>query len=218
MEAEQSSPGSEARQRQPSLGSVEHHRLASLSSATRPQQGPCYGRDVGTTYQRATDDLERAQPAKALAVETTLRRQKRLRLLQREISAAESAEEKPDAAAARAEETWDRARRNPAERASTTPPRSTGPDGVHSRFKLPGDEAFFHASVACRASTPRAEFSPEFKTAVIDYASALLQSVRRTSLQTAELLSVKRTWADIDNSSEGRPDPRPRHSPEIGPR
>ena len=198
---EQPSLESKARQRQLSPGSVEHHRLASPTSAARQHQGGVYGQDVGTTYQCATDDLEGTRRAKALEMETTLRRQKHLRLLPREIAAAESAKNEADAAAATAQEAWNRARRILAERASTSPPRSTGNDNVYSRCQRPGDEEFFHASVTCIASMPLVEVSPEFRTAVVDNASALLQSVRRTSLPTAELLSAERAWGRMDNTS-----------------
>ena len=51
------------------------------------------------------------------------------------------------------------------------------------------------------ASSPREEFPPELRAAVVDKALALLQSVKRTSLQTAELLSVAMARSDMDNSS-----------------
>ena len=51
------------------------------------------------------------------------------------------------------------------------------------------------------ASATRVEFSAELRTAVVDKASALLTSVRRTSFHSPELLSVRQAWSDMDHSS-----------------
>ena len=51
------------------------------------------------------------------------------------------------------------------------------------------------------ASSPRQEFPTELGTAIADKASALLQSVRRTSFQEAEVLSVEKTQDDTNSSS-----------------
>ena len=72
--------------------------------------------------------------------------------------------------------------------ASAYSPRSAGIGNVYSRCKRPGNKSFFHASVTCMASMPRVNFSPEFRTVVVDKACTLLQSVRRTFLQKVELL------------------------------
>ena len=66
---------------------------------------------------------------------------------------------------------------------------------IYSRTKRPGDDALFQSSVLCMASSPRQEFPPELGAAVVDKASALLQSVRRTPLQAAEFLSVAKAWS-----------------------
>ena len=104
--AEQPSPDSWTLPCHLSPGSVESHPLASPSSAVRQQQGASYGRDVGKTYRRATDDLEPARRTKAPTAETTPRLQ-RLHLLRREIATAKSAETVADAVAARGEKAWD---------------------------------------------------------------------------------------------------------------
>ena len=73
------------------------------------------------------------------------------------------------------------------------------------------------------ASSARVEFSAKLRTAVVAKASALLTSVRRTSMHPPELLSVRQAWSKIDHSScagsaEGSTNPRSGHSPEVGPR
>ena len=72
---------------------------------------------------------------------------------------------------------------------------------VHSRSDRLGDEAFMDSSVSFMASAGRHEFSTEMRTAVVRKASALLTSVRRSSFQSPELLSVRQAWSDMDNSS-----------------
>ena len=51
------------------------------------------------------------------------------------------------------------------------------------------------------------------RAAVADKASALLQSVKRTSFQTAELLYVAMAWSDMDNGSYQGKTRAPRPSP-----
>ena len=51
------------------------------------------------------------------------------------------------------------------------------------------------------ASAGRHEFTTELRTAVVQQASALLTSVRRSSFQSPELLSVRLAWSDMDHSS-----------------
>ena len=80
-EAVQISIGSEVREQEPSPGSAERQRRASPSSTARQRQGSSLGRDVRHASQSA-DELARARGAKALDMETTLRRKKRLQFLQ----------------------------------------------------------------------------------------------------------------------------------------
>ena len=51
------------------------------------------------------------------------------------------------------------------------------------------------------ASSPREEFSSELADLVVAKASALLASVRKTSLHPTGLLSVERAWSEIDHST-----------------
>ena len=72
---------------------------------------------------------------------------------------------------------------------------------VHSRSDRLGYEAFMDGSVSFMASVGRDEFSAELRTAVVKKASALLTSVRCSSGHSAELLSVRQAWSDMDHSS-----------------
>ena len=72
---------------------------------------------------------------------------------------------------------------------------------AHSRSDRLGDEAFMDSSVSFMASAGRHEFTTEMRTAVVRKASALLTSVRRSSFQSPELLSVRQAWSDMDHSS-----------------
>ena len=74
--------------------------------------------------------------------------------------------------------------------AAATPPPPPQKMSVNSRKKRLGGVALFYAIVVCRASLPREELDRERRTAVVEKASALLQSIRRTSVRTSELLSV----------------------------
>ena len=51
------------------------------------------------------------------------------------------------------------------------------------------------------ASSARVEFSTKLRAAVIAKASALLTSVRRTSLRPPELVLVRQAWSTMENSS-----------------
>ena len=51
------------------------------------------------------------------------------------------------------------------------------------------------------ASSARVEFSAKLGAAVVGKASALLTSVRRTSLHPPKLLTVRQAWSIMDNSS-----------------
>lgn len=62
------------------------------------------------------------------------------------------------------------------------------------RCLLPWQRAFM-------SSAPRQEFLPELGAPIAEKVSSLLQSVRRTSLQEAELLSVAKAWTDMESSS-----------------
>ena len=55
--------------------------------------------------------------------------------------------------------------------------------------------------VSFMASSARVEFSAKLRTAVVAKASALLKSVRRTSMHPPELLSVRQAWSKMDLSS-----------------
>ena len=68
---------------------------------------------------------------------------------------------------------------------------------AHSRSDRLGDEAFMDSSVSFMASAGRHEFTTEMRTAVVRKASALLTSVRRSSFQSPELLSVRQAWSDM---------------------
>ena len=56
------------------------------------------------------------------------------------------------------------------------------------------------SSVSFMASAGRHEFTTEMRTAVVRKASALLTSVRRSSFQSPELLSVRQAWSNMDHS------------------
>ena len=72
---------------------------------------------------------------------------------------------------------------------------------VHSRSARLGDEAFLDGSVSYMASKKRHEFGTDLRTEVFETASVLLTSVRLSSFQTPELLSVRRAWSDLEHSS-----------------
>ena len=85
--------------------------------------------------------------------------------------------------------------------AVATSPSLAGVQHVHSRSERLGDEAFFDGSVSYMASAARDEFSSKLRTAVVERASALLTSVRHSSFQFPELLSVRQGWSDLAHSS-----------------
>ena len=62
---------------------------------------------------------------------------------------------------------------------------------VHSRSARLGDEAFLEGSVSYMASQLRHKFTTDLGTAVVEKASKLLKSVRLSSFQAPELLSVR---------------------------
>ena len=71
---------------------------------------------------------------------------------------------------------------------------------VHLRSVRVGDEAFFDGSVAFMASQLRHDFRTDLGPAVMESA-ALLKSIRQTSFESPELLSVRQAWSAIDHSS-----------------
>ena len=85
--------------------------------------------------------------------------------------------------------------------ATAAPSPRSHDDGVNSRSERPGGGAFFHGSVQFMASSPGEEFAAELGAAVVAKASALLVSVRKTSLHPPEILSVQRAWSTMDHTS-----------------
>ena len=81
------------------------------------------------------------------------------------------------------------------------PPSPVRVRDVHSWSARLGDETFLNDNVSYMASEKRHEFAAELRTAVIETASALLTSVRLSSFQSPELLSVRQAWSDMDHSS-----------------
>ena len=134
--------------------------------------------------------LEQARRRHTAVRETTLRRRRRLELNQRRVDDAERAEQETSAELMSAE--W---------AAVATSPSPVRAQPVHSRSDRLGDEAFMDGSVSFMASAGRHEFTTELRTAVVQQASALLTSVRRSSFQSPELLSVRQAWSGMDHSS-----------------
>ena len=66
---------------------------------------------------------------------------------------------------------------------------------VHSRSERPGDDVFLDGSVTFMACSARVEFSSTPTAAVVAKASALITSVKRTSLHPPELLSYRQAWS-----------------------
>ena len=193
--------GSEAHQRQPLTGSVERQRLVSPRSAVSPLQDSSHGRDARDDSLNATDEAAQTQGALEETTATTLRRRKRLQQIHRDIAAAESAERKAVAAARTAQEALQRDKRTAASGVTANPSPPMRQQSVYTMGKRPGDNAFFHGSMVCMALTPRQEFPPELGASISEKASPLLQSVKKTSLQEAELLSVAKALSDMGNSS-----------------
>ena len=93
------------------------------------------------------------------------------------------------------------------------PPSPVRVRDVHSWSARLGDETFLNDNVSYMASEKRHEFAAELRTAVIETASALLTSVRLSSFQSPELLSVRQAWSDMATArravEERRDQPRP---------
>ena len=200
-EAEQPPSGSVARQRRRSLGSVERQRLVSPSSTARQRQGSSHERDTRDGSVTAVQELERTRRAHQCAGDTTLRRRKRLLLEQRQLEAAERAEQEETVATTRAKGVINRTVRARESVAAATPPSPARRQSVNSRSERPGDAAFLDGSVTFMASSARVEFSIKLGAAVIAKVSALLTSVRKTSLYPPEYLSVTQARSTMDNSS-----------------
>ena len=101
----------------------------------------------------------------------------------------------------RAEEVVDRTARAGDSVAVATPPPPARVQSVHSRSERPGDDAFLDGGLTFMASSARVEVSAKLRAAVVAKASALLTSVKRTSLHPPELLSVRQAWSKMDHSS-----------------
>ena len=162
---------------------------------------------MGTSPPRRTDSpsvkvrLEQVRRRHAVARETTLRRRQRLELTQRRVDDAEREEEEASAALTSAEGVAGQHARAGDSVGMTTSPSPVRVQHVHSRSDRLGDEAFMDVSVSFMTSVERDEFSAELRTAVVKKASSLLTSVRRSSGHSAELLSVRQAWSDMDHSS-----------------
>ena len=140
------------RQRQLSPRSVEHHRLVSPSSAARQRQGSYRGWDARDGSVDVAAKAERPRRALEVAQATTLRRKGCLSQLQCEIATAESAEREAAAVAATAQHALDHDIGTSAAEATTAPSPLTRQQGVASRSRRPGDDAFLKGSVTCMAS------------------------------------------------------------------
>ena len=150
--------------------------------------GASLTRGTRTDSPSVTVLLERPRRQHTVARETTHRRRQRLHLYQRRVDEAERAEREAAEALTRAEWVAGQYARAGDCVAVATSPSLAGVQHVHSRSERLGDEAFFDGSVSYMASATRVEFSAELRTAVVDKASALLTSVRRTSFHSPELL------------------------------
>ena len=128
--------------------------------------------------------LEQARRQHTVARETTLRRRQRLELNQRRVDDADRAEREASAALTRAEWVAEQHARAGDSVAAATSPFPVRVQHVHSRSVRLGDEAFLNGSVSYMASAERDEFSVEQRTAVVQKASALLTSVRRSSFHS----------------------------------
>ena len=145
--------------------------------------------------------LEQVRRRNAVARETTLRRHQRLELNQRRVDDAEREEKEASAELTRAEWAAGQQARAADAVAVAPSPSPVRVRDVHSRSARLGDEAFLDGSISCMASEIRHEFTTDLGTAVFERASALLTSVRLSSFQPPELLSVRQVWSDMDHSS-----------------
>ena len=170
-----------ARWRRQSAASYEHQRAVQPRPMVTPR--------VGTSPTRRTDSssvkvlLEHARRRHAVAREATLRRRQRLELNQRRVDDAERAEREASAALTRAEWVAGHHARDGDSVAAATSPSTVRVQHVHSRSVRLGD-AFLDGNISFMASAERDEFSAELRTAVVQKASALLTSVRRSSFHS----------------------------------
>ena len=135
--------------------------------------------------------LEQARRRKTAARETIVRSRHRLQLNQRRVDDAEKEDKEASAEVRRAE--WaaaQQARADDSGAVASSPSQVTVRD-VHSRLARLGDEAFLEGSVSYMASQLRHEFTTSLGTVVFEKASELLQSVRLSSFQAPDLLSVR---------------------------
>ena len=188
-----------ARWRRQSAASYEHQRAVQPRPMVTPR--------VGTSPTRRTDSssvkvlLEHARRRHAVAREATLRRRQRLEINQRRVDDAEREDEEASAALTSAEGVAGQHARADDSVAMATSPSPVRVQHVHSRSDRLGDDAFMDGSVSFMASLERDEFAAELRTAVVKKASSLLTSFRRSSGHSAELLSVRQAWSDMDHSS-----------------
>ena len=117
------------------------------------------------------------------------------------MEAAERAEQEAAAAITRAQEVVNRTVRARDSVAAATPPPPARVQSINSRSERPGDDPILDGSVTFMASLARVESSANLRAAAVSKASALLTSVRRTSLHPPEYLSVRQVWSTMDNSS-----------------
>ena len=145
--------------------------------------------------------LEQARRRKAAARETIVRRRHRLELNQRRVDDAEREDKEASAELRRAE--WaaaQQARADDSGPVASSPSQVTVRD-VHSPSARLGDEAFLDGSVSYMASQIHHEFTTDLGTAVFEKASELLKSVRLSSFQAPELLSVRQAWSGMYHST-----------------
>ena len=192
----------------PSDSGARGQRRSAIPSSHHQEQ-PRLERSPGTgtppplsSASRSMDArLEQARRRQSAAQAALVRRRHRLELHQRSVDDAETEGKEASEELRRVE--WavaQQARTNDSGAVASSTAPVPVPD-VHSRSVRMGDEAFFEGSVAFMASQLRHEFRTDLGTAVFDSAAQLLTSVRQTSSQAPELLSVRQAWSAIDHSS-----------------
>ena len=117
------------------------------------------------------------------------------------LEVAKRAEQEAATATTRAQEVGNRTVGARDSVAAATPPPPARGHRVNSRPERPGDDAFLNGSVTFMASSACVEFFTKLRAAVVGKASDVLTSVKRTSLHTPELLSVRQAWSTMTNSS-----------------
>ena len=177
-----------ARWQRQSASSSEHQRLVPPRPVDTPQTGliphtgpshrlplreGAFGACAPAAHSRARNDVR----------ETTYRRRQRLQSNQRREDDAEIAEREAAAALTRAELVTEQHARAGDSVAAVTSSSGVRVQHVHSRSVRLGD-AFLDGNISFMASAERDEFSAELRTAVVQKASALLTSVRRSSFHS----------------------------------